>query len=77
MTMDDFADWVNGFSGKRPEHMRLGQWAFVLLSEAYPEIAQDITGRDDIDAFPVTARLPSMMAYILKTYVVAKDTDCV
>lgn len=64
MKFTEFADFVNGFSGKRPKHLRLGQWAFNLLHESYPEIAREITGTV-FDPFHRDDRIPSFLSYLL------------
>lgn len=68
MRFSEFADYVNGFTGDRPEDMRLGQWAFVLLHEMYPLIAGPITG-SMYDPFYRDDLLPRFLSHILLTAV--------
>ena len=68
MSFAEFLDWVNGFSGERPQELRLGQYAFILLSESYPNIASQISTTDD-DPFYVDQKIPQFLCTILKDFV--------
>jgi hypothetical protein len=72
MTFSEFCDWVNGFSGERPEHIRLGQHAFNLLNEQFPAIANSYRG-DDLDPFYDDNKIPAFMSDILQNYVATAD----
>lgn len=65
MTLTQFFDYVNAFSGERPPHQRLGQWAFNLLYEGYPDIANDIRG-GEADPFHADSRMPLFLQAILE-----------
>lgn len=64
MRFSEFADFVNGFTGERSKHQRLGQWAFNLLQEIHPEIAEKIRGTDS-DPFYVDAKVPDFLRRLL------------
>ena len=64
MTLSEFADFVNGISGERPSSMRLGQWAFCLLHESYPEIAKEIQFTNS-DPFDHDKRMPVFLKRVL------------
>lgn len=61
LRLSEFFDLVNGFSGDRPECLRLGQWSFILLYDAHPKIADAIRESND-DPFYVDARMPRFLA---------------
>lgn len=64
MTLTQFFDFVNAFSGERPPNQRLGQWAFNLLHEGYPEIANYIRG-SEADPFHDDGRMPIFLQTVL------------
>lgn len=64
MTLDEFCDYVNGFSGERPSDQRLGQWAFNLLWAGYPMIANSIRG-SNADPFHDDSRMPIFLKAVL------------
>lgn len=72
MRFSQFADFVNGFTGERPENQRIGQWAFNLLSEAYPLVAEQIRGSDD-DPFYRDELVPEFLVRILTDFVVMDE----
>lgn len=78
MTITQFFDFVNAFSGERPPNQRLGQWAFNLLYEGYPEIANYIRG-GEADPFHDDSRMPLFLQAILehvKAYQVDERFSC-
>ena len=78
MTLNQFLDYVNGFSGECPSNQRLGQWAFNLLYEAYPEIANNIRG-GEADPFYDDDRIPLFLQAILehvKVYLADERFSC-
>jgi hypothetical protein len=64
MTFAQFADFVNGFTGPRPIDQRLGQWAFNLLDETYPIIAEAIRGTK-FDPFYLDDRMTVFLRRLL------------
>lgn len=64
MRFSQFADFINGFTGERPANQRLGQWAFNLLWEAYPDIANQIRGTDS-DPFYADSKVPDFLRRLL------------
>ena len=50
--------------GQRPEHLRLGQWAFSCLYDMLPELANEIRGNDQLDPFYVDSRMAAFEEYI-------------
>ena len=59
-----FADYINCFSGERPKEQRLGQWAFNILYEMYPNIADKIRGTD-CDPFYNDSKIPNFLKRLL------------
>lgn len=68
ITLYQFADYVNGFSGVRPTEQRLGQWAFNLLCDSYPEIANKIRG-SIVDPFHNDKRIITFLCCLLNEFV--------
>lgn len=68
MTFLEWADFVNGFTGDRPVGIRLGQWAYNLLDEGYPEVAEKIRGSDD-DPFYNDEIVPRFLCRLLTDFV--------
>lgn len=64
ITIDQFCDFVNGFSGERPKELRLGQWAFTRLFESHPFIADVICG-SDCDPFHRDELMPVFLKKVL------------
>lgn len=60
----EFADFINIISGERPEHLRLGQYAFNVLWEEHPEIAARIRGTAS-DPFYEDGRMPQFISAVL------------
>jgi len=65
MNNEEYLDFINGFSGIRPEGIRLGQYAYNLLFEGYPEIANKITGTE-CDPFYNDKMLQKFLSKILE-----------
>lgn len=68
MTIEQFASLVEQMLEIPLPKIRLGQRAFTVLSDCYPEIAAEICG-GPVDAFYDNARLPAMLAYLLEFHV--------
>lgn len=68
MTLDDFANYINVIFGERPECLRLGQYAFNILNESHPDIANSIRA-SDVDPFYRDSRLIAFMIFILRNFV--------
>lgn len=64
MTLTQFFDYCNGICGVRPSSQRWGQWAFNLLHEGYPDIANDIRG-GEADPFHDDSRMPIFLQAVL------------
>jgi len=78
MTLSQFFDYCNGICGVRPSSQRWGQWAFNLLYEAYPEIANNIRG-GEADPFYDDDRIPLFLQAILehvKAYLADERFSC-
>jgi len=52
--------------GQRPEHLRLGQWAFIRLIEVCPELAEKIRGDDKLDPFYNDSLMGAFEEYIFR-----------
>lgn len=72
MRFSEWADFVNGFTGERPKELRLGQWAFNLLHESHPRIAEEISG-NGLDPFYQDDLIPAFLSELLNEYVVMDD----
>ena len=72
MKFTEWADFVNGFTGDRPKELRLGQWAFGLLHESHPGIANMITGTDT-DPFYRDELVPVFLCRLLSEFVEMDD----
>lgn len=68
MRFSEFADFVNAFTGERPEHQRLGQWAANLLFESHPDIADEIR-TSGVDPFFRDDRIPAFLCKLLTDHV--------
>lgn len=64
ITIDQFLDLAIAIYGKRPKELRLGQWAFNLLFESHPFIADVICG-GDCDPFHRDELMPSFLKKVL------------
>jgi hypothetical protein len=74
MFFSQFTDYINGFSGERPQDQRLGQWAFNLLAEAYPKIANQIRATK-YDPFYVDNKMPVFLCRLLEKFVIMDDKE--
>lgn len=50
--------------GQKPDHLRLGQWAFICLNEISHESATQITGTEN-DPFYHDDRVDKMFSFLL------------
>lgn len=64
ITLDDFCNIVNIFMGERDPNFRLGQWAFCVLHEEFPDIARQITA-SPVDPFYDDKKIPKFLIYLL------------
>lgn len=72
LRFSEWADFVNGFTGERPRELRLGQWAFNLLYESHPEIANMIADTD-ADPFYRDDLVPAFLCRLLTEFVTMDD----
>lgn len=72
MKFSEWADFVNGFTGDRPKELRLGQWAFKLLYDSRPDVANIISGTD-ADPFYRDDRVPAFLCMLLREFVEMDD----
>lgn len=72
LRFSEWADFVNGFTGERPKAIRLGQWAFNLLHESHPGIANMISGTDS-DPFYRDDLIPAFLCKLLTDFVEMDD----
>lgn len=64
MRFSQLADLINGFTGPRPAGVRLGQWAFNLLSETDQDIANEILGTS-CDPYSDDKKIPDFIRRLL------------
>jgi hypothetical protein len=64
MTLDDFANYINVFMGERNPDLRLGQYAFIVLEEEFPDIANLIRGTK-LDPFYNDENIQKFLIYLL------------
>jgi len=64
ITIFQFADYINCFSGERPKEQRLGQWAFNILYEMYPDIANTLRATN-CDPFFNDDKIPFFLKELL------------
>lgn len=74
ITIYQFADFVNGFTGVRPTERRLGQHAFNILHKIHPEIANKIRG-SIVDPSYDDKYLPRFLCCLLNEFVEIKNNE--
>lgn len=72
LRLSQFADFINAVSGERPSNQRLGQWAFNILNESYPDIALEIRATH-ADPFYDDQRMVAFLDRLLMAYVTEID----
>lgn len=64
MTLNEFLELATAIKGYRPKSLRLGQWAFNLLSDYHPQIAQVLSGTE-YDPFHDDTKIPAFLRQLL------------
>ena len=70
MNIDSYLIYVlTVYSKDRPDFLRLGQWAFNMLAETHPVIAEEIRGNDNLDPFHKDENLKNLFKYLMEKIV--------